>query len=364
MPYFPEACPEMTYDVPAGWNKDSLCLDWKESKGEIMSNIMMMHNLLGASLALSLMFAHPLIALSADTSYPTKPIRLIIPFPPGGSSDIVGRPIAIKLSERLGKSVFIDNRGGAGSVIGTEVAARAVPDGYTLLLINATYARLPAIQKLRYDPKTAFIPISQMARGVNALVVHPSVPVNTVKELIALAKSKPGQVIFSSTGIASAPHLAAELFKMKADIDILIVQFKGANDAMIDLLGGHSHASFSTLLQAVPHVKSGKLKILATTGLVRSATMPGVPTVAEAALPGFQTQSWWGIGAPAGTPAPIIERLNREIKDIMALDEIKKLLLDEGAEVHYLGTTDFSSFIDKEIDTLTSIIKDAKIQIN
>jgi hypothetical protein len=145
MPYFPEACPEMTYDVPAGWNKDSLCLDWKESKGEIMSNIMMMHNLLGASLALSLMFAHPLIALSADTSYPTKPIRLIIPFPPGGSSDIVGRPIAIKLSERLGKSVFIDNRGGAGSVIGTEVAARAVPDGYTLLLINATYARLPAI---------------------------------------------------------------------------------------------------------------------------------------------------------------------------------------------------------------------------
>jgi tripartite-type tricarboxylate transporter receptor subunit TctC len=323
-----------------------------------------MRNFKGILFVLSLVIAYPSVMFSADYSYPSKAVRLIIPWPPGGSSDIVGRPIAMKLSERLGKPVYIDNRGGAGSVIGTEVAASAAPDGYTLLLITGAYTTLPAIQKLRYDPRSAFIPIARMARGVNALVVHPSVPVNTVKELIALAKNKPGQVIFSSTGIGASPHLAAELFKMTADIDFIIVQFKGANPAMTDLLGGHSHASFSTLLQAVPHVKSGKLKILATTGSERSATLPDVPTVAEAGLPGFQTGTWWGIIAPAGTPAPIVERLNREIKGIMALDEIKKDLLNEGAEVDYLGTTEFDSFIEKEITKWTSVIKKAKIQIN
>jgi tripartite-type tricarboxylate transporter receptor subunit TctC len=318
----------------------------------------------GILLALSFVIAYPSILFSADPSYPSKAVRLIIPWPPGGSSDIVGRPIAMKLSERLGKPVYIDNRGGAGSVIGTEVAASAAPDGYTLLLITGAYTTLPAIQKLRYDPKSAFIPIARMARGVNALVVHPTVPVNTVKELIALAKNRPGQIIFSSTGIGASPHLAAELFKMMADIDFIIVQFKGANPAMTDLLGGHSHASFATLLQAVPHVKSGKLKILATTGSERSATLPDVPTVAETGLPGFQTGTWWGIIAPAGTPAPIVERLNREIKGIMALDEIQKDLLNEGAEVDYLGTAEFGSFIEKEITKWTGVVKKAKIQIN
>lgn len=319
---------------------------------------------LGILLTLTLLFAHSAVVFSADATYPSKAVRLIIPWPPGGSSDIVGRPVAMKLSERLGKPVYIDNRGGAGSVIGTEVAASAAPDGYTLILVTGAYTTLPAIQKLRYDPGSAFIPISRMARGVNALVVHPSVPVNTVQELITLAKNKPGQVIFSSTGIGASPHLAAELFKMMADIDVTIVQFKGANPAMTDLLGGHSHASFSTLLQAVPHVKSGKLKILATTGSERSATLPDVPTVAEAGLAGFQTGTWWGILAPAGTPAPIVERLNREIKGIMALDEMQKALLNEGAEADYLGTTQFDAFIKKEITKWTSVVKKAKIQIN
>jgi tripartite-type tricarboxylate transporter receptor subunit TctC len=198
--------------------------------------------------------------------YPSKPVRLIIPFPPGGSNDIVGRLIAAKLSERLGKQVVVDNRGGAGGVLGSEMAAKAEPDGYTLLIASAAYGFNPALYKLPFDPLKAFTPIAKLGSGPNSLTVHPGVPAKTVKELIALAKQKPGQLINSCAGVGSFQHMGTELFKIMAGIDFKIVQFKGGGPAMIDQLGGHSQFSLGSLIQTLPHIQSGKFRILGTGG--------------------------------------------------------------------------------------------------
>ena len=194
---------------------------------------------------------------AAADAYPTKPVRIIVPTAPGGSSDIIARMIATKLSERLGKSAFVDNRGGGGSVIGTEMVAKADPDGYTLLTINPTHTTQPGLQKLPYDPVKSFTPIAKLGSGLLGLVVHPSVPANSVKELIALAKQKPGQLPFASAGTGSLVHMVTELFKMMTDIDFKIVQFKGAGPAVVDLLGGHSHAMVGTLASIITHINSG-----------------------------------------------------------------------------------------------------------
>ena len=203
---------------------------------------------------------------AAAQTYPVKPVRLIIPFPPGGSNDIVGRLIASKLTERLGKQVIADNRGGAGGVIGTEVAAKSEPDGHTLLLVSSAYAINTSLYKLPYDPAKAFTPVAKLGTGPNVLTVHPTVPVNSVKELIALAKEKPGQLNFAAAGVGSFQHLGTELFKMLAGIDIVIVQFKGGGPAMIDVVGGHTQITLGSLIQFMPHIKSGKVKALGTGG--------------------------------------------------------------------------------------------------
>ena len=295
-------------------------------------------------------------------TYPSKPLRLIIPFPPGGSNDIVGRLIASKLTERLGQQVNADNRGGAGGVIGTEAAAKSEPDGHTLLLVSSAFAINTSLYKLPYDPAKAFTPVAKLGTGPNVLIVHPSVPVNSVKGLITLAKEKPGTLNFAAAGVGSFQHLGTELFKMLAGIDVVIVQFKGGGPAMIDVIGGHTHASLGSLIQFMPHIKSGKLKALGTGGSKRSVVVPDVPTIAEAGVPGYEANNWWGIVAPAGTPPSIVNRLHKELSVILSSAETQKRFLDQGAEVDELGPAEFGPFIAAETAKWARVVREGNIK--
>jgi tripartite-type tricarboxylate transporter receptor subunit TctC len=316
----------------------------------------------GVLFVISILIGIPTVIFGADT-YPSKTVRIIVAEAPGGGTDIVGRLIATKLSERLGRQVIVENHGGAGGIIGTEMVAKANPDGYTLIVDAARFVIQPALQKLPYDPIKSFMPIAHLASGPQVLAIHPSVPANSVKELIALVKQKPGQLIFAATGAGTTSHMTTELFKMLADIDFKIVQFKGAGPAMVDLLGGHSSAQFSALAGFLPHIKSGKLRVLGTGGAKRSVVQPDLPTIAESGLPGFKATSWYGFLAPAATPKPIIDRLNDETKAILAMDDVKKQILNNGMEVDYLGPTDFGTFIEKEVARWTSVVKKANIRL-
>jgi tripartite-type tricarboxylate transporter receptor subunit TctC len=300
--------------------------------------------------------------LAAD-SYPGKPVRIIVPDTAGGGQDTVARLIASDLSERLGKQVIVDNRPGAGGIIGTEIAAKADPDGYTLFLGSGKYTIQPALEKLPYDPLKAFIPITKMGAATYTLVVNPSVPANSVKELITLAKQKPGQLIIIDSGIGSTGHMSAELFKMLAGIDLKIVHFRGAGLAITDMLGGHSHLMINSVVSFLSHIKSGKLRALATAGVKRSIVLPDLPTIAEAGLPGFNTSGWYGIFAPAGTSAPIVDRLNNELKTILASNEAKKRFLNAGMEVDYMGPTELAPFMEQEIIRWASVVKKANIKL-
>jgi tripartite-type tricarboxylate transporter receptor subunit TctC len=301
-------------------------------------------------------------ALGAD-EYPSKPVRLIVPFPPGGSNDIVARMVGTQLGERLGKQVIVDNRGGAGGVVGTEAAAKAPPDGYTLLLMSSAYAISPGLYKqLPYNPAKAFAPVAILATGPNALCVYPGLPVKSVKELIALAKEKPGKLNYSAAGPGSFQHLGAELFKSMAGVDIVGVQFKGGGPALIDVVGGHSQVNIGSLVQSLPHIRSGKLTVLAVGGSKRSPILPDVPTIAEAGVPGYEASNWWGIAAPAGTPPVIVERLHRELSAILGSAETQKRFLDEGAEVVRMSPAEFGAFIGAETAKWTRVIKEADIK--
>jgi tripartite-type tricarboxylate transporter receptor subunit TctC len=318
---------------------------------------------IGLLVAASMLLMAPEALFAAEAS-PAKPVRLIIPFPPGGSNDIVGRLIAAKLSDRLGKQVVPDNRGGAGGVLGMEMAAKSDPDGYTLIIVSSAYTVSSALLRLPFDPAKAFAPISMLGSGAYLLVVHPNVPANSVKELTELAKQKPGQLIFAANGVGSPTHMSGELLKIKAGIEFKIVQFKGGGPAMIDLLGGHSHMLLGTLIQVLPHVKAGKFKVLGTGGAKRNAILPDVPTIAEAGVPEYGAFNWWGILAPAGTPAPIIERLDRELKAILDLDDVKKRFLAEGVDADYMGPAEFGQYIAQETTQWKRVVQDAKIKVD
>jgi len=294
--------------------------------------------------------------------YPTKPVRLIIPFPPGGSNDVVGRIIATGLGERLGKQVIVDNRGGAGGVIGTEVAANSAPDGYTLLVISLAHAVNPGLYKLKYDPIKSFVPVAMLGAGPNVLCVNPSVPVSTLKELIALAKQKPGQLTYASAGSGSFQHMGSELFKLMAEVDIVHVPFRGGGPAMIDVVGGHSQIILSSLVQTMPHIRSGKLKPLGTGGKTRSSILPDVPTITEAGVPGYEMSNWWGIVAPAGTPQPVVDKLTKEISAVLASPETQKVFSTEGAEVIDRTGAEFGAFIEAELTKWQRVVKEAKIK--
>jgi len=301
-------------------------------------------------------------AFAAADSYPTKPVRLVIAFAPGGSTDIIGRMIATKLSDRLGKQVVPENRSGGGGTLGIEMVAKSEPDGYTLLQTSAALAINPLLYKVPYDPVKSFVPIAKMGNGPVVLTVHPSVPAKTVKELIALVKKQPGKMVCAAAGVGSFMHLASELFKMMAGLDFKIVQFKGGGPAMIDTMGGHSQISLGTLTQSLPQIKAGKLKPLGFGGAARSKLLPDVPTIAEAGVPGYEAAIWWGILAPAGTPKPIVERLQKELASIMNLEETKQMFEKQGAEADLLGPAEFIKFIQSETAKWGKVIKEGNIK--
>lgn len=295
-------------------------------------------------------------------SYPSKPVRLIIPFPPGGSNDIVGRMIAAQLTERLGTQVVVDNRGGAGGIIGTETAAKSTPDGHTLLLISVAYAFNPSLYKLPYHPVKAFAPVAILGTGPNVLAVFPGLPVNSVKELIALARQKPGQLNYGAAGVGTFQHLSSELFRMLARVDIVAVQFKGGGPATIDVIAGHTQISMGSLIQTLPHIRSGRLRALGTGGSKRTTVLPDVPTIAEAGVPGYEANNWWGIFAPAGTPPAVINRLHQELSVILTSTETQKRFSTEGAETVQMAPAEFGKFVVAETTKWARVVKEADIR--
>jgi tripartite-type tricarboxylate transporter receptor subunit TctC len=301
-------------------------------------------------------------AMAAVDSYPGKPVRLVIPFAPGGITDIIGRVIAIKLSERLGTQVVVENRGGAGGIIGMEMAAKAKPDGYTLLFTTAAFATNPSLYKVPFDPIKSFVPIAKAGVGVNVLTVYPGVPIQSVSELIAFAKKQPGKLACSVAGAGSFGHLAIEYFKSMAGVDFKTVQFKGGGPAAIDTMGGHTQVHFSALVTTMPHIKSGKLKALGVSGTARSKVFPDLPTIAESGLPGYEASIWLGFLAPAGTPKSALDRIYKELAVLLASEETRKSLENQGVEVDLLGPAEFGKFIEAEIAKWAKVVKEGNIK--
>lgn len=295
-------------------------------------------------------------------AYPTKPVRLIVPYPPGGANDIVGRYVASQLSERLGKTWVIDNRGGAGGLIGVTTAANALPDGHTLLLAAVFFAMSPAIHTLDYDPVKSFERVAMIGTSSAVLAVYPGLNVNSVKELIALAKAKPGQLSFGSAGVGSFSHFSAELFRTMAGVNMVHIPYKGAAASMLDVMSGRAHLLTGSPNQFLPHFKSGKLKPLATGGAKRMAILPDLPTVTEAGVPGYEANNWWGILAPAGTPPAIIRKLNSETVAIVNLPETQKRLASEGIEPVNRTPQEFTKLIVSDIAKWRKVAKEANIR--
>ncbi len=302
--------------------------------------------------------------VTAAATYPTKPIRLIVPFAPGGGTDMVARVIAPKMTDRLGTTVIVDNRGGAGAIIGTAMAAKAAADGYTLLVCDTAHTIQPALQKLEYDPIKSFSLIASLVVGDSMLAAPASVPARNIQEFIALAKQKPGQLVAGTAGAGSSGHMALELFRVMAGIDLIMAHYKGAGAAQIDLLGGTVHISNITIQAGIPHIKTGRMKVLGVGGLKRSALLPDVPTIDESGLKGYQSVGWRGLLGPAGIPAPITARLTREIKAILTSDEVKTHFLNNAMEIDYRDPQQFSVFIADEIKRWSGVVKKANISLD
>jgi tripartite-type tricarboxylate transporter receptor subunit TctC len=318
-------------------------------------------------LAASLAIATSLIGYARADAYPSQPIKLIVGFPPGGINDIVARVVGQKLSEALGQQVVVDNRAGAGGTIGADLVAKAAPDGYTLLLGSVSNVAMAPSQykSLPYKPTKDFSPVALLAAAPNILVVNPSFAPTSVKELIALAKEKPGQIAYASAGNGTSNHLTVELLKVLADIDLVHVPYKGDNPAVTDVLGGQVPMVFPTLPVALPHIKTGKLRAIAVSSAKRSALMPDLPTVAESGgLPDFEVSVWVGILAPAGTPKSIVERLNAELTRIVSLPETRDKLASLGAEPATMGVEEFAAYIQSETDKWSRVAKSANITPN
>jgi tripartite-type tricarboxylate transporter receptor subunit TctC len=308
-----------------------------------------------------------LIAFTATVAaqdYPSKPIRLIIPFPPGGGSDVAGRVVATALSERLGRQVIVDNRAGAGGVVGTELAANAPKDGYTLLMVSLAHTVNPWLYDLkgRYDPIKSFTPVAMVAGSPVVLVVNPNLPVHSVAELIALATKQPGKLQYASAGVGSVTHLAGELFKLSAKIDMLHVPFKGAGPATVDVVGGHTSLMFGGLIATAPQIRSGKLRPLGMGSLKRNPVFPEVPAIAEAGVPGYETVNWFGIVAPEGTPASIVARLHKEITAVQDDPAVQKQFDNDGATLLRMSPAAFGAYMAADMTKWERVVKEGAIK--
>jgi tripartite-type tricarboxylate transporter receptor subunit TctC len=310
------------------------------------------------------LFLAVFVTAAHSQTYPSKPIRWIVPFPPGGSTDILARVVGQKLTEAWGQPVVIENRGGAGGTLGAAEAAKAAPDGYTLLMgaIHHTIAT-SVYPKLPYDFIKDFAPITVVANVPNVLVVNPSVPANNAKELIAYAKANPGKLSYGSAGTGTAHHLIGEQFNLLAGVDIVHVPYKGSAPAIADLMGGQVQVMYDTIASALPHIKAGKLRALAVAPGKRSAALPDIPTLSEAALPGFDVTTWFGALAPAKTPPEFVAKLNKEMVDILKMPDVAKRLADVGAEPVGNTPEQMTAQIRRETEEFGKIVKQAKITV-
>ncbi|MGH8702154.1 MAG: tripartite tricarboxylate transporter substrate binding protein [Burkholderiales bacterium] len=316
-----------------------------------------------ARLACAALIAAAAGAAFAQAGYPGKPVRMVVPSSAGGGTDIVARIIAPELSKRLGQQVVIDNRPGAGTMIGIEVAAKSPPDGYTLLMGLSTLAINSALyKKVPYDPVRDFAPITQAVSSASIIVVHPSVPVKTLKELIAFARARPGQLNYASAGTGTYPHMTMELFLSMAKLQMVHIPYKGTAPAMIDMLAGQVATMAATVLTGMPHIRSGRLRPLGITSSARSSVAPDIPTIAEAGLPGYESVQWYGMLAPARTPKDIITRLHAEATGVLKQPEIKARLAADGADTVGSSPEEFARYIQSELVKWAKVARDAGIQ--
>ncbi len=313
-------------------------------------------------LLLILLIISPQISY-AQSDYPNRPVRLVIPFTTGGSNDIIGRFIADQLGKRLGETFVVDNRGGAGGTLGTDIVAKAKPDGYTLLLISTPHtANSSLYKKLPYNPLKDFIPVARIGTASQVISVFPGLPVKTLPELIDYAKARPGQVNYVSSGVGSSQHLVSEMFANLAGLQLVHIPYKGAGAALADVAAGHAQISVGTVVQALPLIKGERLRPLAVSGAKRQTVIPDTPTAIEIGLKGFDADNWWGILAPAGTPAELTQKLSVTLADILSKPETVKKMSDESATVAYQGSEAFAKFMETESIKWAQLVKQLKLQ--
>ena len=314
------------------------------------------------TMAIALLTAGTAVVVNAQT-YPTKPIRFIVGFPPGGATEFIARLIGQKLTQSMGQQVIIDNRPGAAGNLGIELAARAAPDGYTLLLVAPNITISPSLyKKLGYDTVKDFAPIARVAAVPMVIVTPGNLPVATLKDFIALAKSKPGGLNYASSGVGTSLHLAAELFKLQAGVNLVHVAYKGSSLAMNDVISGQVHALFIGIPAPAPHIKTGRLRGLAVIAPQRSSTLPDVPTAAEAGMPHLDVTTWYGVFAPAGTPRAIVSKLNHEINQAMQAADVREKLATQSTDAIVGSPEEFGAYVKKEITKWAEVVRKAGIQ--
>lgn len=301
-------------------------------------------------------------SLSAQAAYPDKPVRLIVPLSAGGGMDTVTRAVATPLSEKLGQTVVVDNRAGGGGAIGAELTKEAPKDGHTLLMASATFVIHPLLYPARYVPSRDYAAITQVTRQPYVLMVHPSIPAKTVKELVAYTKANPNKINYASAGQGSLIHLTTELFKVRTGANMNHIPYKGMGGAYIDMLSGRIQAAFPSIISVLPHLKTGKLRALAVTSAKRAATLPDIPSLQEAGVPNIDVSNWYGLFAPAGTPRPVIDRLHREIVEILKTAEMQKRMAADGAEGVGNTPAEFAAYVKAESARWAEVIKKSNIK--
>jgi tripartite-type tricarboxylate transporter receptor subunit TctC len=326
-----------------------------DARSEAMTAVRTLLAATGIAIALA-------VPAAAADEYPTRPVRIIVPFDPGGINETGARIVATHLSERMGKQFIIEFKPGAGGMVGTEFASRAAPDGYTIAVISVANAVHPALYNLTYDLRKAFEPVAMLLTSPNTLAVHPSLPANTLNEFIALAKSKPGDIPYASAGVGGSLHLGMELFRMQAGLQMLHVPFRGAGPAAIDVVAGNTKAVMSSTSTLSPHVRSGKLRGLGVSAKARLPSQPDVPTFIEAGFPQYEASNWIGFVVPTGAPKFIIEKLQREVSEILDLPDVQKQLENRGAMAEKMTAAEFAAFIDSELAKWGKVVKDANVK--